>query len=80
MSQLPQLRNDWQQFTADAAYQLRRNLQLGLRYQYERFRIDDFALGADTINSLVFPSTLLLGYYYRPYNAHVVTLKLTYLW
>ncbi len=80
VSQLPPLRNDWQQFTADAAYQLRRNLQLGLRYQYERFRVDDFALGADTINGLVFPSTLLLGYYYRPYNAHVVTLKLTYLW
>jgi MtrB/PioB family decaheme-associated outer membrane protein len=80
VTQLPQLRNDWQQGTVDAAYELRRNLLLGLRYEYDRFRVDDFALGANTINSLVFPSTMLLGYYYRPYTANVVTVKMTYLW
>ncbi len=80
VSQLPPLRNDWQQASIDASYALRRNLRLGARYEYDRLRVDDFALGADTINSLVFPSTMLLGYYYRPYTANVVTVKLTYLW
>jgi len=80
VSQLPPLRNDWQQASVDAAYELRRNLLLGVRYEYDRFRVDDFALGADTLNGIVFPSTLLLGYYYRPYTANVVTVKISYLW
>jgi MtrB/PioB family decaheme-associated outer membrane protein len=78
--QLPGLRNDWTQAAADLTYAIRRNLSIGLRYEYDRLRVDDFALGASTIDRLVFPSTLLLGYYYRPYSAHVTTVKMTYLW
>ena len=80
VTQLPGLKNDWTQASADLAYAIKRNLSLGLRYEYDRLRLDDFALGAATIDRLVFPSTLLLGYYYQPYTAHVVTLKMTYLW
>jgi len=80
VTQLPDLRNDWTQAAADLAYAIRRNLSIGLRYEYDRLRLDDFALGSSTIDRLVFPSTLLLGYYYRPYSAHVTTVKMTYLW
>jgi MtrB/PioB family decaheme-associated outer membrane protein len=80
VTQLPGLKNDWTRASADLAYAIRRNLSIGLRYEYDRLRLDDFALGASTIDRLVFPSTLLLGYYYRPYTAHVATVKMTYLW
>jgi hypothetical protein len=80
VTQLPGLKNDWTQASADLAYAIKRNLSLGLRYEFDRLRLDDFALNASTIDRLVFPSTLLLGYYYRPYTAHVVTVKMTYLW
>ena len=61
-------------------YFLRRNLAAGLVYRYDRFSVDDFALNPSTMDRLVFGSTMLLGYYYRPYTANTVWLKLTYLW
>jgi MtrB/PioB family decaheme-associated outer membrane protein len=78
--QLPAIRNAWQSGTADVKYFLRRNLAAGLVYRYDRFSVDDFALNPSTMDRLVFGSTMLLGYYYRPYTANTVWLKLTYLW
>jgi MtrB/PioB family decaheme-associated outer membrane protein len=80
VTQLPDLRYQWQQAVADLSHEIRKNILIGLRYEYDRFSVNDFALDAGTIDRLVFPSTLLLGYYYRPYTANVVTLKMTYLW
>jgi hypothetical protein len=80
VTQLPGLRNSWQQATVDAAYTLRKNVRLGVRYEYDRFRVNDFALDGTTLTGIVFPSTLLLGYFYGPYTANVVTLRMTYLW
>jgi hypothetical protein len=41
---------------------------------------DDFAFSPSTLDRLVFPSTLLMQYTWRPYMANTVWLKATYLW
>jgi MtrB/PioB family decaheme-associated outer membrane protein len=72
----------------DVQHFIRPNLALGFLYQYEDFNVRDFALGEETINRLdpvnsttgAFASTLYTGYLFRPYTAHTVWLRTTYLW
>jgi hypothetical protein len=49
-------------------------------YLYEPFRVFDFALDPSVVNGIVQPSSLVLGYVYRPYTAHAVSFGVRYLW
>ena len=47
---------------------------------YEPFRVFDFAMDPTVIDSIVQPSSLVLGYVYRPYTAHSAVFGLLYFW
>ncbi len=74
----------------DLTYELSSNLRLGVAYWFDDYKVEDFALGEDTISGIAFPpvqegaapttNALLLGYQYRPYTAHVGWVRLTYAW
>jgi hypothetical protein len=49
-------------------------------YLYEPFRVYDFAFDPTVVNGIVQPSSLVLGYVYRPYTAHAAMVGLRYLW
>ena len=78
--QLTPVVNELQRGTADARYFLTRHVGLGLVYWYDKYRVSDFALGPQTIDSIAQPSFMVLGYVYRPYTANTVMGKLTYRW
>lgn len=78
--QLPPVVNELYTSTADLRYFLTPQLAVGLMYWYDRYLVDDFALGPDTINRLDLPGSLFLGYVYRPYTANSAWLRLLYFW
>ena len=88
LSQLAPLKNRLTDGRFDLQYHIRPNLALGGTYGYEEYQVEDFALGAGTINQLnpangttgLFASTVYSGYLYRNYRAHTGWLRLTYLW
>jgi MtrB/PioB family decaheme-associated outer membrane protein len=65
---------------ADVQYFVRANVALGAGYWYEEYRSQDFSLNGTTINQLNLPSAILSGYYYRPYTAQTLWLRMSYLW
>jgi MtrB/PioB family decaheme-associated outer membrane protein len=73
---------------ADVQYFVRPNVALGLAYWYEDYQVKDFALGEGTIDKLaptsasngLVANTIYSGYLYRPYTAHTVWLRMSYLW
>lgn len=85
--QLPPVDNRLAAFKTDARYFLTRNVAVGVVYLYDRYRVNDYALSPDTVNSL-YPlnatgggaSAIYLNYLYRPYTAHTAWVRLTYLW
>jgi MtrB/PioB family decaheme-associated outer membrane protein len=81
--QLPAVTNELQRGTIDGRYFVTRHLALGLTYWYDKYDVNDFALGP-TANGLAQPATtpalMMLGYFYRPYTANTVIGRLTYLW
>jgi MtrB/PioB family decaheme-associated outer membrane protein len=89
--QLPPVRNELFRAEVDWTYQLAPNLRLGVAYWFDDYNVEDFALGPETISGIAFPpvqegeqapttNSLLLGYQYRPYTAHVGFVRLTYGW
>jgi MtrB/PioB family decaheme-associated outer membrane protein len=79
-SQLPNVFNKLQQLHVDVRHRLSNRLALALSYLYEPFRVYDFAFDQSVVNSIVQPSSLVLGYIYRPYTANSGTISLRYLW
>lgn len=51
---------------------------LGFVYLYEQYRVDDYALGDETIRQIDLPGGLLVYYRYRPYDAHSFWGRVTY--
>ena len=49
-------------------------------YLYEPFRVYDFAFDPTVVNGIAQPSSLVLGYVYRPYTAHSFVLGARYFW
>jgi hypothetical protein len=88
LAQLVPLKNRLTGTRADVQYFVRSNLALGVRYDYEEYKVDDFSLDTDAINRLdpvngtsgVFASTIYTNYLFRPYTGHTAWLRLTYLW
>jgi MtrB/PioB family decaheme-associated outer membrane protein len=89
--QLTPVTNELLRGTFDLTYKLSSKIHLGCAYWYERYDVDDFALGEAYTSAVVLPlvpeggtpatpNTMLLGYAYRPYTANTGMLRLTYLW
>jgi MtrB/PioB family decaheme-associated outer membrane protein len=79
-SQLPETFNKLQDFRLDIRHRLTGRLAGTLTYVYEPYRIFDFAFDPSVINSIVQPSSLILGYTYRPYTAHTALFGILYYW
>ena len=87
--QLPPVKNDLLRAEIDLTYELSNNLRLGVAYWFDDYKVEDFALGQDTISGIAFPpvqegaapttNALLLGYQYTV-TAHVGWVRLTYAW
>lgn len=78
--QLPTVLSELHTGTADVRYLLTQKIAIGVLYWYDRYRVNDFALGEATINRLDLPGTLFLGYVYRPYTANSGSVRLIYVW
>jgi hypothetical protein len=63
----------------DVRQRLSNKMALNFSYLYEPFRIYDFAFDPTVVNSIIQPSSLVLGYVYRPYTAHSAVISLRYL-
>ena len=72
--------NKLQQLHIDARYRLSARLAASLSYLYEPLSIYDFAFDPSVVNGIVQPSSLVMGYVYRPYTAHSAVLGIRYLW
>jgi MtrB/PioB family decaheme-associated outer membrane protein len=79
-SQLPNVFNKLQQLHVDVRHRLSTRLAATFAYLYEPFRVYDFAFDQTVVNSIVQPSSLVLGYVYRPYTAHSAMFGLRYFW
>jgi len=69
-NQLPDVYNKLQQLHIDVRHRLSNHWSATLSYLYEPFRVYDFAFDQSVVNSIVQPSSLVLGYVYRPYTAN----------
>jgi MtrB/PioB family decaheme-associated outer membrane protein len=78
--QLPTVMNELRTGTADLRYFVTQKFAVGVVYWHDQYRVDDFALGPDTINRLDLPGSLFLGYLYRPYTANSAWVRLMYFW
>ena len=79
-NQLPKVYNKLQQLHLDVRHRLTKQLAATLSYLYEPFRVYDFAFDPTVVNGIVQPSSLVLGYVYRPYTAHAAAVGLKYFW
>jgi MtrB/PioB family decaheme-associated outer membrane protein len=79
-SQLPEVFNKLQQLHLDVRHRLNDKLAATFSYLYEPFRVYDFAFDPTVVNGIVQPSSLVLGYVYRPYTANAFTFGLRYIW
>ena len=79
-NQLPNVFNKLQQFHVDVRHALTSRLAATFAYLYEPFRVYDFAFDPTVVNGIVQPSSLVLGYVYRPYTAHSAVVGLKYRW
>jgi hypothetical protein len=78
--QLPTVTNELQRGTADLRYYITRHFSAGFAYWFDKYRVNDFAQGAETLTSLSQPSFLTIGYLLRPYTATTLSARVTYLW
>src|SRR5262249_1813926 len=69
-TQPPNVYNKLHQRPIDARYKITKNLAGTFSYLYEPLRIFDFAFDPSVVNSIVQPSSLVMGYVYRPYTAN----------
>jgi MtrB/PioB family decaheme-associated outer membrane protein len=79
-NQLPEVFNKLQQLHIDARYRITRNLAGTFSYLYEPLRIFDYAFDPSVVNSIVQPSSLVMGYVYRPYTANSFLFGVRYFW
>ncbi len=79
--QLPPVLNTLHRGTIDATYFFTKRVGLGLGYWYDKYDVDDFALGDTLITGPVsLPTGILLGYTYRPFTAHTGSVRLVVGW
>ena len=78
--QLPEAYNKLQELRLDVRHRLSTRLAATVSYMYEPFKVFDFAMDPSVIDSIVQPSSLVLGYVYRPYTTHSAVFSLLYFW
>jgi MtrB/PioB family decaheme-associated outer membrane protein len=78
-SQLPEVFNKLQDLRLDVRHRLTSKLAATFAYRYEPFRVYDFAFDPSVVDGIVQPSSLVLGYVYRPYTAHSFVAGVRYL-
>ena len=64
----------------DLRHRLSGRLAASFSYLYEPLSIYDFAFDPSVVNGIVQPSSLVMGYVYRPYTAHSAVFGLLYRW
>jgi MtrB/PioB family decaheme-associated outer membrane protein len=79
-SQLPETFNKLQDLRVDVKHRLNRRWAATIGYRYEPLSIFDFAFDPSVIDSIAQPSSLVLGYTYRPYTAHTGLFGVQYYW
>src|SRR3954469_11145622 len=79
-AQLPDVYNKLQQLHVDVRHRVTRKLAATFSYLFEPFRVYDFAFDPSVVNGIVQPSSLVLGYVYRPYTVNSFNFGLRYLW
>jgi hypothetical protein len=79
-NQLPAVFNKLQQLHVDLRHRLSSRLAASFSYLYEPLRIYDFAFDPSVVNGIAQPSSLVLGYVYRPYTANTAVFGLLYQW
>ena len=79
-SQLPEVYNKLQQFKFDLRHRLWGRTAATFSYTYEPFKVYDFAFDPTVVDSIVQPSSLVLGYTYRPYTTHSAVFGILYAW
>jgi MtrB/PioB family decaheme-associated outer membrane protein len=79
-NQLPDVYNKLQQLHIDVRHKLSSHLAATFSYLYEPFRVYDFAFDQTVVNSIVQPSSLVMGYIYRPYTANSFQFGVRYFW
>ena len=79
-NQLPEVFNKLQQLHVDVRHRLSSRLVASFSYLYEPLSIYDFAFDPSVVNGIVQPSSLVMGYVYRPYTAHSAVFGLLYYW
>ena len=88
LTQVAPLKNNLTNGRVDVQYFIRANVAIGATYLYERYIVDDFALGAQTLNALApanasngtFASAVYSGYLYQDYKANTGWFRVTFLW
>jgi MtrB/PioB family decaheme-associated outer membrane protein len=89
LHQLAPVTNRMNTLRSDVQYFLRANVALGFGYWFDDYNVDDFSLNGTIINPLnpgnqttpaAGVATVYTGYLYRPYTAHTISLRATYLW
>jgi MtrB/PioB family decaheme-associated outer membrane protein len=79
-SQLPETFNKMQDLRLDVRHRLTGQLAATFSYTYEPLRIYDFAFDPSVVDGIVQPSSLVLGYVYRPYTTHTAIFGVRYYW
>jgi hypothetical protein len=77
---LPEVFNKLQELKLDVRHRLSRTLIATFSYSYEPFDVFDYAFDPTTVNSIVQPSSLVLGHVYRPYTAHSLVFGVRCVW
>jgi MtrB/PioB family decaheme-associated outer membrane protein len=80
VQQLPPVVNELQRATGEIRYRLSPRFGAGLVYWYDKYTVNDFATGTQTLTSIAQPSFLMIGYLYRPYTANTISGRFTYYW
>ena len=80
VQQLPAVVNELQRATADLRYRFTKHLGAGLVYWYDKYSVNDFAMGTQTLTTIAQPSYLMIGYLARPYTANTFSGRFTYFW
>ena len=78
--QLPAVVNELQRATVDVRYHFTTHFGAGLVYWFDKYAVNDFAAGAQTLTTIAQPSYLMIGYLDRPYTASTFSGRFTYSW
>ena len=79
-NQLPEAYNTLHELRAELRHRLSRQLAASVSYAFENFKVYDFAMDPTVVDGIVQPSSLVLGYVYRPYTTHSAVVSLLYSW